>query len=309
MAYEYIYGPIASRRLGQSLGVAPIKDNVCNYNCVYCQLGEAKATPNQRFAYFSKEAILSELDKALDEKANYDAISIVGDGEPTLHQDLGEIVRRIKKKSQKPLVLVTNGRLLDDPKLLDDIADCDIVMPSLDAYDEASYRRINRPVGNESFADVLNNLSAFCANFGHQIWLEIMLVAGYNDSLEALEAFQEILATLRYDRLYLNTVVRPPRNPRAKAVSSSTMRIFSETLNGIPLDYLSKESYQSVEKDTYNALIALLKRHPLHRHEIKTFLKNREENAADIFKKLDEDKAVVIKPYGPYDVYCYNTPE
>ena len=30
---SYVYGPVPSRRLGQSLGVDPIPFKVCNYNC------------------------------------------------------------------------------------------------------------------------------------------------------------------------------------------------------------------------------------------------------------------------------------
>ena len=307
MAYEYVYGPVASRRLGRSLGVSPIKDNLCNLNCVYCQLGKIQATPNHRFSYFPKEAILSELKTVLKKKYDYDVISIVGDGEPTLHQDLGEMIRFIKANSSKPVSLITNGRLFDDLALLEEIAACDIVLPTLDAYDEASYKRINRPVGNETFAYFLENLQLFSTRFKNQIWLEIMLVSGYNDSEEALKKFKEILATISYDRLYLNTVVRPPKSQRAQAVSKKTMKHFSETLGGIPLDYLSKEPYLSIEEDTYHALLSLLKRHPLHQYEIQTFLKHREEAADEIFKKLDDDDKILIKPYGPYDMYTYNT--
>jgi wyosine [tRNA(Phe)-imidazoG37] synthetase (radical SAM superfamily) len=58
----YTYGPVPSRRLGQSLGVDPIPFKTCNYNCVYCQLGRTKPVTNERRDFFPPEEILEIFD-------------------------------------------------------------------------------------------------------------------------------------------------------------------------------------------------------------------------------------------------------
>jgi wyosine [tRNA(Phe)-imidazoG37] synthetase (radical SAM superfamily) len=63
---SYVYGPVPSRRLGQSLGVDPIPFKTCNYNCVYCQLGRTTPLSNERQEFFSPAAILAEVQAALD---------------------------------------------------------------------------------------------------------------------------------------------------------------------------------------------------------------------------------------------------
>ena len=59
--FKYIYGPVPSRRIGNSLGISPIPEKTCNYSCVYCQLGRTDHLTNKREEFFPLEEILSEL--------------------------------------------------------------------------------------------------------------------------------------------------------------------------------------------------------------------------------------------------------
>ncbi|MCB0075486.1 MAG: radical SAM protein, partial [Caldilineaceae bacterium] len=92
----YIYGPIPSRRLGQSLGVDPIPLKTCNWNCVYCQLGRTTPLSNARREYVPRYALMEELAHALARHpaGDIDHVSFVGSGEPTLHVGLGWMLRR-----------------------------------------------------------------------------------------------------------------------------------------------------------------------------------------------------------------------
>ena len=49
-----------------------------------------------------------------------DIITFSGSGEPSLALNLGESAREIKKVTSIPLLLLTNGTLLDDPKVIED---------------------------------------------------------------------------------------------------------------------------------------------------------------------------------------------
>ena len=57
--YKYIYGPVSSWRLGRSLGVdaiSHVKGKLCNYDCIYCQVGKTKIFNTKRkiFNYYLK---------------------------------------------------------------------------------------------------------------------------------------------------------------------------------------------------------------------------------------------------------------
>ncbi len=89
----YVYGPVPSRRLGISLGVSPIPPKVCSYTCVYCQLGRTTRMQTTRESFYPKEDILAAIENQTpQEKPDY--ITFVGDGEPTLCQDLGWLIRK-----------------------------------------------------------------------------------------------------------------------------------------------------------------------------------------------------------------------
>ncbi|RJP49497.1 MAG: radical SAM protein, partial [Anaerolineaceae bacterium] len=61
---NYVFGPVPSRRLGQSLGIDTIPLKTCNWNCVYCQLGRTVPLTNERREYIPSADILAEVDAA-----------------------------------------------------------------------------------------------------------------------------------------------------------------------------------------------------------------------------------------------------
>ena len=302
--YTYVYGPVASRRLGRSLGVAPVTDNQCNFGCVYCQLGKITHVSHERKNYAPIEAIMDEVKDAISRGVAFDSLSVVGDGEPLLHSELGRLISELKKITDKPLALITNGSLLHQDDVLEAIKDVDVLLPSLDAYDKASYARINRPYGGLTFDELLEGLKKAGKRFPGQIWLEMMLVAGMNDSDEALEQFAELLKTFRYDKLYLNTPVRPPREARVERPSAERIKAFSERLGGIALDYLSDDVYTSAEVDDYDALIGLIRRHPMHHQEIRAFLEERNcEDIDSVFERLNQDDTLRMVEHDHFTMY------
>ena len=96
---NYVYGPVPSRRLGQSLGIDPIPLKTCNWNCVYCQLGRTVPLVNARKEYAPPGIILAEVREALaaHQPGEIDWVTFVGSGEPTLHADIGRMVREVKR--------------------------------------------------------------------------------------------------------------------------------------------------------------------------------------------------------------------
>jgi len=95
---KYVFGPVPSRRLGQSLGIDPIPLKTCNWNCVYCQLGRSKPLTNERRGYFPREEIKAEVKQALasHQPGEIDWVTLVGSGETTLHSSIGWMIRQVK---------------------------------------------------------------------------------------------------------------------------------------------------------------------------------------------------------------------
>jgi wyosine [tRNA(Phe)-imidazoG37] synthetase (radical SAM superfamily) len=153
-----------------------------------------------------------------------DVITVAGSGEPTLYQDLGELVRRIRRVTRIPLLLITNGTLLADPDVSKDAALFDFVAPSLDAADAKTFARVNGPDPRISLEAMIAGLRSFTAGFGGKVFLEILLVADVNDHPESIRALVEAVGSIRPHQVDLNTVSRPAPGGSAKPVSLEFLR-------------------------------------------------------------------------------------
>lgn len=290
---KYCYGPIPSRRLGRSLGISSIPRKMCNYACIYCMLGKTSPMTNTRQTIFPLQDILAELDVLLINNTPYDVISIVGEGEPTLYHDLKSLILEIKKRTSKPVTVITNGALLYDPDVRSALMEADIVLPTIDAYDEASLRRINRPHPSISFELVQQGLKLFTEEYQGECWLELMLMKGINDDDASLFKYKEMLAELSYSRLYINTPIRPPAVSKVQMIDHETMEKAVLLLGGISIELFSQEKYQSDIVDDYEAIISIIRRHPMNEFEIDSFLKIRgEKEASPLIKRLEIDPLI-----------------
>lgn len=301
---KFVYGPVPSRRLGKSLGISPIPKKVCNYSCIYCQLGRTNRMTNTRQMFFTVKEIMDEFDEVLKNDFHFDVITIVGEGEPTLYLGLGELISEIQKKTAKPVAVITNGALLYDANLRAELYQADIVLPTLDAYDDESFKKINRPHGTIGFKMVNDGLEIFSHEYKGQLWIELMLIYGINDDDESLKKYAVALSNYRYDRLYINTPVRPPSESYVKAVDHEKMNHAVEILGGISIDLLDSQGFHSEIKDHYEAIMSIIKRHPMNQFEIEGFLKPRGcDNIDSILDGLKKDNQVAAVNYKGYDTY------
>lgn len=301
---KYLFGPIPSRRLGRSLGISPIPKKTCNYSCVFCQLGRTNRMTNKRKDFFPVEDILAEVDICLKNEDILDVITIVGEGEPTLYAGLGKLIQGLKKRTDKPVAVITNGALLYDETVRKDLREADIVLPSLDSYDEESFRKIDRPYGALRFDKVYEGLVRFSEEFKGQILMELMLINGMNDDEASLLKFKELLSKVRCDKIYINTPVRPPAEDNITASSPETIKNASRILGGISIETLAAGGFASDIPDDYKAILSIICRHPMNQHEIDGFLASRENpDPAAIFARLDADDKVDQKKYKGYVTY------
>jgi wyosine [tRNA(Phe)-imidazoG37] synthetase (radical SAM superfamily) len=220
---NYIFGPVPSRRLGLSLGIDIIPFKTCTLSCVYCQLGDTPATTLERREYVPAADVLAELSAFLASNPRIDWITFSGSGEPTLHSGIGAIIRGIKAMTAVPVCVITNGTLLSDPAVRRDLLEADAVMPSLDAAREETFRRVCRAHPDLMVSDIICGLAAFREEYRGKLWLEILLVAGLNDSPKELSALRGAVRIINPDAVQLNTVVRPPADKTAKPLTPEWM--------------------------------------------------------------------------------------
>jgi len=261
---KYLYGPVPSRRLGRSLGVDIVPAKVCTLDCVYCQIGRTTDKSVERKNYTDIEAVLAELKERLAAGLKADFITISGSGEPTLHSRLGELINGIKKITDIPVAIITNGTLLYRPDVRADCAKADVVLPSLDAGDEQTFQRINRPHTDISIEKLISGLCSFRKEFAGQIWLEVFFVEGLNTDSEQIDKIKSAVECICPDKVQLNTAVRPTAEPNVKSVDAERLKSIADLLGEkceVVAGFLPRHHVEHFESKAEDVL-SMLKRRP-----------------------------------------------
>lgn len=252
---NFLFGPVNSRRLGRSLGIDLFREKICNLNCVYCEVGPTTVPVNRRGRYSPTREILAEITEFCSDPhrlAAVDVLTVTAKGEPTLHLDLGVILRHIKSLTDKPVAVLTNGTTLADDEVREALQLADIVVPSLDAVRAESFSKVDRPARGLTVEAIINGLRDFSRAYRGRLWLEILLVRDINDADADIDALLPVLTTLRLDRIQLNTVVRPPADPGARPVAEARLAEIARRLQAalaVPVDLPSPVAGFGDERD------------------------------------------------------------
>ncbi|MGQ9730006.1 MAG: radical SAM protein [Candidatus Zipacnadales bacterium] len=219
-----VFGPVPSRRLGRSLGIDPVPYKTCSYDCIYCQLGHTTQLTTTRRAYVEGEVLIGEIERWIATDGRADYLTLSGSGEPTLNSDIHEVIAWCKHHTRIPVAVLTNGSLFWLEEVREAVRLADLVIPSLDAATEATFQRLNHPHPQVHLKDVVRGMAELRRTMKGKMWVEVMLVAGLNDSRDELRALREALARISPDRVQLNTVVRPPAEVGARPLDRKALQ-------------------------------------------------------------------------------------
>ena len=234
-----VFGPVLSKRLGNSLGIDVIPHKTCSYNCIYCQLGSEENTITDLTNYYSVDEIIYELKEALLNNKNIDYITFTGSGEPTLYKDLKKLIYEIKQITDIPVCIITNGSLLYKQEMRSNLLLADLIIPSLDAGNEETFKLIDNPNKEIDFDKMVEGLIEFKKVFKGEYWLEIFLLKDINDNEDELDDIIKIVKKIKPDRIQLITATRRVANEKAKALSDEELKKIKKYFNskcGIEID-------------------------------------------------------------------------
>jgi len=265
--YRYIFGPVPSRRLGMSLGVDLIPHKVCSLNCVYCECGQTTNLTVDRKEYVPVDDVIKELKHYFSNNCYPDYITFSGAGEPTLNSRIEEVLQFVKTNwPDIPVAVLTNGSLLSDKQVRKELLLADLILPSLDAALEPVFRRIDRPFFKLNIIDYIQGLVEFREEFNGKIWLEVLILSGYNDDANNLQALKAAFKKIKPDKIQINTLDRPGTIQNLKPASRSQLQKIVDFWNlgnvEIIADPPDRKEMKSYREDTETAILETITRRP-----------------------------------------------
>lgn len=209
---RYIYGPLKSRRLGNSLGVNLTPFKTCSFDCIYCQLGPTTNKTLLRKNFLPLKEIVREIEIWLEvnknERTTLDYITLSGSGEPTLNSRISELIENIKQITDIPVAVITNASLLMQKKVRTQLLSADLIVPSLDAVTQSAFKKIDKPLKEIKLKEIIEGLKALRREFKGKIWLEVMVVKGINDNLTHIKKLKKVVEEINPDKIQINSPVR-----------------------------------------------------------------------------------------------------
>ncbi|MGC9150717.1 MAG: radical SAM protein [Microbacter sp.] len=295
---KHVFGPVPSRRLGQSIGINNIPPKICTYACPYCQIGKAIKMQLTLQPFYPPPLFVDEVKETLnhlsflDQKPDY--LTIVPDGEPTLDSQLSELIRQLKFFNI-PIAIITNGSLLYLREVQEALFQCDYVSVKVDSVIEPIWRAVNKPVKSLSLKVVLGGIEQFSHHFQGRLVTETMLLKEVNDSLNSVRATADFIHSLNPVVAYIGIPTRPTALqdvfPADEEAVNRTYQIYSERIPQVELLTGYEGNAFSSVGDFEADLLSITAVHPMREDAVIDLL-NKTMTSADRLNKLLEQGVI-----------------
>lgn len=278
-SHHITFGPVPSRRLGQSLGINNVTTKTCSYTCIYCQVGQTTEKTVQPGPYFTPEqvhtAVESRLQKLRADSQPVDYLTFVPDGEPTLDSRLGESIEALRDQNI-PIAVITNASLLSRGDVRSRLMQADLVSIKVDAVDEAIWRTINLPHRDLKLTSILQGIRVFAASYTGTLISETMLIKDLNDTLESLTATAAFIADIAPQTAYLAVPIRPTTVEGVHGTDEAGLlrahQIFSARIKNVELLTGHEVGQFAHTGDAREDLLATTAVHPMRKDDVHRLL-------------------------------------
>ncbi|AHF96840.1 MULTISPECIES: radical SAM protein [Desulfurella] len=297
---EFLFGPVPSRRLGLSLGINIIPHKTCNYNCVYCEVGKTTNLTNKRQSFYNIEDIKKDFVEHVDKVGKFDFITFSGSGEPTLNKDLGELIKFVKSFNKAKIAVLTNGSLLYDQEVRRELYEADVVIPSLDAAIESTFKRINQPHKELNLKNIIEGLKLFTQEFSGEVWLEIVFAKGINDKKQDIEALIKAIEYIKPKKVQIGTIERPPAFNGIQKLSNDELMSIYMALKDYNVELIKPFADKNVNFDEFleKSIIKMISIRPCSIEELSDVFDAKNEDVDNIVTRLINEKKAFKKTFG-----------
>jgi wyosine [tRNA(Phe)-imidazoG37] synthetase (radical SAM superfamily) len=291
------FGPVPSRRLGQSLGINNIPPKICSYACVYCQLGRTIKMRLKRQAYDPPQNIFQEVHQKIEKlrqcRQQIDYLTFVPDGEPALDVNLGRGIELLREL-EIPIAVITNSSLIWRKDVREELLQADWVSVKVDTVTETTWRKVNRPYHALHLETILEGIGAFADQFKGVLATETMLIKKLNDDPEELEQISEFLAQIEPFVAYLAIPTRPPAESYAVAPAEEKINqaynILKNKIERVELLIGYEGNLFAFTGKVEDDLLSITAVHPMRADAVDSLLKRSQSDWSTVDRMVQEEK-------------------
>ena len=244
-----VFGPISSRRLGNSLGInlMPVNGKLCNFDCIYCECGwnrDGRGDTRLPSRDEVKEALENKLMELSSSSTAIDSITFSGDGEPTLNPDFPEIIDdtielRDRYYASAKISVLSNSTRIHVPEVLEALKRIDNPILKLDAVSLADAEKINLPARGYDPSRTIKAMEAFNGDFILQTMF--LKSRGFDSSDPRLvNSWMEVVRRIKPRQIMVYTVDRPTPQSDVEPFSEEYMKQLVKTLIDEGFDIIIK---------------------------------------------------------------------
>jgi wyosine [tRNA(Phe)-imidazoG37] synthetase (radical SAM superfamily) len=170
---------------------------------------------------------------------------------------------------------------------------------------EKTFRAVHRPHRDLPLSRIIEGLQLLRRDFRKEVFVEVMLLRHFNDSDREMEALRAVLLAVSPDRIQINTVVRPPADPRALPIDRLRMEELKNFLGPTaevvadPEQGLRPQRIPAPEK----AVLEMAERRPVRVADIVSGLLSSAEEAESLVKRLVRKGLLVRREHGGESYY------
>jgi wyosine [tRNA(Phe)-imidazoG37] synthetase (radical SAM superfamily) len=216
-----VFGPLNSRRFGVSLGInlLPLKNKVCNFNCIYCECGWTNLK-SFNINYFDSKEVIAAIEKRFKQLANdnthIDSITFAGNGEPTMHPQFATIIDAVIELRNLYLpgikiTVLSNATLLGNRSVFASLKKVDLKVMKLDAGSTEMLIKIDKPLSSKKIDWYIQKLKELKG----ELIIQTIFLKGFNDgeyidntTLEELSEWLKALKEINPQSVMIYTIDR-----------------------------------------------------------------------------------------------------
>jgi len=295
---KYLFGPIISRRLGNSLGIDIVPMKTCTLDCIYCECGKSSQINIEPREYIPSEEIIKEIRNYLKNNSPPDFFTFSGGGEPTLNSGIGKIIDFIKDINPNlKIALITNGTLLVNPEVRRKIIRADVIMPSMDAVSANIFNKINRPAKGISPDDIIDGIDMLKKESAAEVWVEVFLIPGINDMKSELRLIKEALLKISPDRVQLNTLDRPALYKNIQPLSAAKLSQITKFMQPLNTEVIAAPIRVKIDSLalTPDEILHILSRRPLTLEDMRLLFPGRDQDLKRCLQELEISDKITRK--------------